>query len=568
DPRAGITLPYLQVYLDMLYRDKYKKQYGTVEQTAFPKIDISKSDIESIGKIDNVLERFLDDQTKELRGQLTQKFKNVNPNVIQQVLDIFVSEEGTKRPVAYKQSGNDIVLTDDTASPLKEVPAPLLTEILTSLQSDRILRRSDENFELAHDSLALVIDGKRSESQRQLQNVRKRLLNAYEEYQKTGAFLNQKQLASFEEYLPHLGLSKEISLFMDKCEEEVVRKNAEEKDRLQAENRITQQKKLARTRGIWLSIACILAAIAVFMAYQSRKKAIELEIKSAALQVEKEKSNHQLDSIANILIQVDQQFGMMDSIVKGELPYSDLVKSVITLKSLVRNDTMKASEMAAQYISVIRILTSANIEQGAEKAKEDSIFNTSHVNLVLLLNTPQPKEYIQVKWMKANGNVIGDPYYLNVKSDSSQTWVTATTTIKDTGEYRVAIFNSIGVEVGRHYFRIKAAAVNEVSMTETSKFITMASGSIESPGQETNSFKKGQMIHYWFRINSPKGGDILLVKLMGPDNKKVWEDKFTTAVNTDKGFRGHSFHGAKASGKFYIKIVNAKGDELAGHEIT
>ena len=116
--------------------------------------------------------------------------------MIQQVLDVFVSEEGTKRPVTYTSSGNDIVLAEDAASTLKEVPAEMLTDILNTLHSDRILRRSNDNFELAHDSLALVIDGRRSQSQKQLQHIRKRLVNAFEEYQKTGAFLNQKQLAA------------------------------------------------------------------------------------------------------------------------------------------------------------------------------------------------------------------------------------------------------------------------------------------------------------------------------------------------------------------------------------
>lgn len=252
DPRTGITLPYLQVYLDMLYRDKYRKQYGQTETEGYPKLDITKSDISGIGKIDNVLERFLEDQTRELRVQLVQKYKVVKSNVIQQVLDVFVSEEGTKRPVTYTSSGNDIVLAEDAASTLKEVPAEMLTDILNTLHSDRILRRSNDNFELAHDSLALVIDGRRSQSQKQLQHIRKRLVNAFEEYQKTGAFLNQKQLAAFDEFKAQLGLSPEMEKFLDKCEDEVIRQASEDRDRLQQESRMAQQKNLARTRGILL----------------------------------------------------------------------------------------------------------------------------------------------------------------------------------------------------------------------------------------------------------------------------------------------------------------------------
>jgi hypothetical protein len=314
DPRTGITLPYLQVYLDMLYRDKYRKQYGQTETEAYPKLDITKSDIAGIGRIDNVLERFLEDQTRELRVQLVQKYKSVKPNVIQNVLDVFVSEEGTKRPVAYKQSGEDIILAEEASATLKDIPPAMLTEILNTLHQDRILRRGDENFELAHDSLALVIDGRRSQSQKQLQNIRKRLANAYEEFQKTGAFLNQKQLAAFDEFRPQLGLSAEMEKFLDKCEEEVIRQASEEKDRLQQESRMAQQKKLARTRGILLSMAVGLAALAGFMWFKANAAKGVIQEKVELLDKERSsldslytRSLIAQDSINNVTAQVGQQ---------------------------------------------------------------------------------------------------------------------------------------------------------------------------------------------------------------------------------------------------------------------
>jgi hypothetical protein len=568
DPRSGITLPYLQVYLDMLYRDKYRKQYGQSEAEGYPKMDITKTDIQSIGRIDNVLERFLEDQTRELRVQLVQKYKTVKPTIIQDVLDVFVSEEGTKRPVTYKQSGNDIILAEDAAATLKDIPLPMLTEILNTLQNDRILRRSDDSFELAHDSLALVIDGRRSQSQKQLQNIRKRLINAHEEYQKTGAFLNQKQLAAFDDFRTQLGLSPEMEKFLDKCEEEVVRQAAEDKDRLQQETRMAQQKKLARTRGVLLTVALALAALAGFMAFQSMSKANELQIMSDNLAIETAKTKYQNDSITNIILQVDQQFGRMDSILSGKLPQSELVKSLITLKSLVRHDTIDKVEMAAQYISIIRLFTTTNIDKGPDQAIEDSVFTSTRVHLSLHLSTPQEKEFIQVKWLTADGNIIGEPTYKEIEAGTDKTkWTSLSTTVRTPGKYRVEVYNSQGIDIGRTTFRIVQGAADEVSMTEDSDFRTMASGTLDAPGKMKTNFKVGDKLYFYVRINSPKSEKIF-VQLLEVGGKEIWKLPFTTAVNTAKGSRILSWRGANKAGKFTIRLLNSKGDEMASHEIT
>lgn len=571
DPRTGITLPYLQVYLDMLYRDKYRKQYGQAEAEGYPKLDITKSDIAGIGRIDNVLERFLEDQIRELRVELVQKYKTVKPNVIQQVLDVFVSEEGTKRPVAYKQSGNDISLAEDVAATLKDVPAPMLTDILNTLQADRILRRSDENFELAHDSLALVIDSRRSQSQKQLQNIRKRLINAYEEFQKTGAFLNQKQLAAFDEFRPQLGLSPDMEKFLDKCEEEVIRQASEEKDRLQQESRMAQQKKLARTRGILLTMAVGLAALAAFMWFQSETKADALEDMTLNLQKETAKTLHQNDSIANIILQVDQQLGRMESIMSGKLPQGELVKSLITLKSLVRNDTIDKTAMAAKYISVISMFTTSKLNVNPEKSSPDTVFQFKHINLVLHLKTPQPKEFIQVKLLTADGIILGEPTYKEVESGPDGTqWTSVGLTTKKPGKYRLEIYNSQGIEIGRSIFRISETATDEISMTENSDFRTMASGTLDSPGREQTTFKVNQMVYYYFRINSPKSGDVISVILVDENNNNVrgWNDKYTTARNEAKGFRGFNYHGIHKAGNYTLFLMNGDGDVMDEKKIT
>lgn len=567
DPRAGITLPYLQVYLDMMYRDKYRQQYGQEEATGYPKIDITRTEVESMGRIDNVLERFLEDQIKELNRDLKQKFSTINPNTVQSVLDVFVSEEGTKRPLHFKQADDNLILTDDVASSVRDVAPAVLTYILTKFQQDRILRRGDEYLELAHDSLALIVDGRRSESQRQLQNIRRRLMNAYDEFQKTGAYLNQKQLASFEEFIPQLGLSKDLEKFLQQCSVEIARKASEEKDKMQQEAKMAQQKRLMRTRGIWLTIASSLAGLAAFMWYQSNTKANQLEIKSTELAAETSRTSRQRDSIANIIIQVDQQFGRMDSIITGNLPQSELVKSVITLKSLVRNDTIDAEEMKAGYISVIDMYPTMMLHKPLNLSIEDTVFQTSKIFLVAHLNTPQPKEYIQIKLMKS-GKIIGEPVYLEVAAEADQTaWVSTGTTLADTGHYQVALFNSLGVEVGRRSFEKIKGIETGVSMTEKSEFRTMKGGTLESPGASANKFKVGESIYYYFQINSPKANERLEVRLLNDRGDVVWLKEHFTAQNTDRGSRGFNYRTARAAGTYHIQLINSQGEELAGHDI-
>jgi hypothetical protein len=447
----------------------------------------------------------------------------------------------------------------------------MLTEILNALQGDRILRRNDENFELAHDSLALVIDGRRSQSQKQIQNVRKRLINAYEEYQKTGAFLNQKQLAVFDDFRAQLGLSSEMEKFLDKCEEEIIREASLEKDRLQQETRMAQQKKLARTRGILLTMAVGLAALAAFMWFRSKTKADALGIMTINLQNETAKTLHQNDSIANIILQVDQQLGRMESIMSGKLPQSELVKSLITLKSLVRNDTIDKDEMATRYISVIDMFTTGKLNVEPEKSPTDSVLQSTRVHLVLHLKTPQPQEFIQVKLLSTDGKILGEPMYKEIQAGQDQTqWTNVSTTIKKPGKYRAEVYNSQGIEIGRTLFRIAENAADEISMTENSDFRTMATGTLENPGKEKTTFKVGQMVRYYFRINSPKSGDVISVILVDENNNNVrgWNDKYTTARNEAKGFRGFNFHGVHKAGTYTLYLMNGDGDVLDAKKIT
>ncbi|MCB9291560.1 MAG: SUMF1/EgtB/PvdO family nonheme iron enzyme [Lewinellaceae bacterium] len=247
--KSGIQLPYLQVYLDQLYREDYERTYGDKEtgragdgesgggppsspslplsSSPHPPLEFTRQEIQSFGTMAEVFPRFLEGQ----KGAITQKLKEKYPaaaieeHTIRDVLDVFVTEEGTKRPIPFEREGEHFVLPERL---LEKFPLanPLLSDCLKALEQSRILRVREGSYELAHDSLAALIDEQRTDEQRQLNEVKVRLAGSFLEWQRTGEFLSRKQLLSIEPFLerlqmePHLeGFVRESYAFNDAIEE-------------------------------------------------------------------------------------------------------------------------------------------------------------------------------------------------------------------------------------------------------------------------------------------------------------------------------------------------------------
>ncbi len=568
DSKSGITLPYLQVYLDMLYRDVHQKKFGKKESEDYPHLDITKQDIDSLGRIDNVLERFLEDQTKTLQKTLEEKYGDVNSKFIQTVLNVFVTDEGTKNPVSYVMDGEHIVLSNEAATFLNNIPAEMLTDMINILHSDRILRKDSKNIELAHDSLALVIHNRKSESDRLLQNIRKRLLNAHEEYKKTGAFLNTKQLAAFEQYRPQMALSPELEKFLDDCEQEIVRQQSEKQERALEESKMAQQKKLMRVRiALFSVIGLIGIGATLWIAMLSKQKTKEVTEQNDKLTIEKALTEAKADSIKQIIDLVDQQIGKLDSTLSGDLPKFQLPKHLIALKSLVRSNKLTPTEMASTYISVKEIRALDSHEDGHDHEDVVPILHSKRVFLALNLKTPQKKEFIQINWMAGDSGAIINSSYLEVTAikDSVTQWVGLNNDFKEVGKYTAEILNSQGVKVGRKTFVIADVPVNQsgAGFTEFSDFRTMKSGTLDVPGRFVTNFTVGDKLYYWLRINSPTE-ERITVELQDDNGIVVWKDNYTTEVNTDQGSRKISWHGTPKAGAYYIRLLNKRGFELAG----
>lgn len=73
--RSGISLPYLQVYLDLFYREDFARTYpGESTNGKLPPLEFTTKEIEDFGNIENVLNKFLTQQINDLKATLiTQK---------------------------------------------------------------------------------------------------------------------------------------------------------------------------------------------------------------------------------------------------------------------------------------------------------------------------------------------------------------------------------------------------------------------------------------------------------------------------------------------------------------
>jgi hypothetical protein len=212
----GIHLPFLQVYLDRLYFEKYQQQGVSARQEARPALQFTRKDITRFGKIENVLKKFLEDRKVELEQELNKQFGTRYTHVTGDILDAFVTEEGTKRPVFFSRTedGKEIRVAEAWRKFFPSVPDAYLSASFELLKQSRILRISEDTIELGHDSLAPLIAELLTDEQRQRKEIKRRILMNYEEFQDTKQYLSAEQLALYEAFLPRLELAEEVKSFI------------------------------------------------------------------------------------------------------------------------------------------------------------------------------------------------------------------------------------------------------------------------------------------------------------------------------------------------------------------
>ena len=259
-PKNPFQLPYLQVYLDRLWRTVRTSQLAY--ETAPVVFDSAL--VRGVGKIEDVLTQFVDDQVGEISGQ----FSDEERPAVKGLLEALVTYEGTRRECSVAT-----LATETGYSPA------LIRQIGTALEASRILQCDDWVYELAHDSLAKVIDKGRSTEQRQINDILKRLNEAWQEY--VG---NNK---ANDLLLPGRRLA-EIQLYETALRTELDRTNADaeaiwqfvtdssaflEKERQAELDEQRKKNNRLRLTIAGVSVLLVLAVIAMIFAFQQQKVA-------------------------------------------------------------------------------------------------------------------------------------------------------------------------------------------------------------------------------------------------------------------------------------------------------
>ena len=198
DPRSGVQLTYLQVYLDKLYREA-RKQSATVSQ-------FSNRLVEDTGRLDDVMADFLEEQRGEIEAALQADGFELPEEALQILLEQFITPEGTKQPMAKTALQRN--LSFDT---------PLIDAALGQLEARRILRNTEEDvFELSHDALAGHIAQQRSPERLWLQEIVQLIKTRYAAYQQTGDLLTANELKRITPFRDRLSLTLEEREFLKK----------------------------------------------------------------------------------------------------------------------------------------------------------------------------------------------------------------------------------------------------------------------------------------------------------------------------------------------------------------
>ncbi len=190
----NVKLPYLQVFMDRLYRTATGLETARSREVTF---DLPL--VQGMGTISDVLREFLEQQSRQTYQKLQPQYPNLPPDIVWRLLSPFATVDGTKVPLHADELTQNPALVPGSDFRLSD---QLVKEIISELEARRILRyRSEENvYEVAHDTLALQIAEKRSEEETAFLKAERLVTEGYTTYQDTSAYLSSEQLAFIRPY--------------------------------------------------------------------------------------------------------------------------------------------------------------------------------------------------------------------------------------------------------------------------------------------------------------------------------------------------------------------------------
>ena len=363
--KSGIELPYLQVYLDLLYKEDYQRTYpGQYRGNDFPPLQFTQAEIADFGLIEDVLEKFLLQQEKQLQEQLNARHTDLPQNTVWLVLDVFVTEEGTKQPVRFQRASDakEIEVEEKVKAFVPNLSSKALSDCLEALEDSRLLRFFDDTIELAHDKLAALIHEQRSEDQRNLIRARARFKFAREEHLLSGAYLNRNQLEDLEQYLSQLGSEPGIQSFVEANRQHLHELDAAEEERRQHELKLTQEKletqrRAARRQRVFLALMSLLLLVAIWQSWKALDNLSLAILREGEANEAKQEAENNLklalaaqkaDSLK--AIQLEDALGLADSSRQQALEREKEAKRAKQVSEDALNNLKQASEQTVKLL--------------------------------------------------------------------------------------------------------------------------------------------------------------------------------------------------------------------------
>lgn len=213
--QPDLTLSYLQVYMDRLWRDDFARTYpeGYTGEQDYPPLEFTSAEIESLGNIRKVILHFLIERTGVIQEGINEKFPSAGKDTVKSIIDAFVSAQGLELSIGYTEASEAFQLPATAPRYLRELPPDLFSIVVRKLEANRIIRLNGYSMELSNNLLAELIYYGRPRERKRRDEIERIIIGQYEAFPATRQYLTDRQVRIYEAFLPQLNLEEKHLAF-------------------------------------------------------------------------------------------------------------------------------------------------------------------------------------------------------------------------------------------------------------------------------------------------------------------------------------------------------------------
>lgn len=297
--RGEIELTELQIYLDRLYRKDLSRKQKDGAKRDYVLLDEALVDKEELS---DVLSDFLDEQLAKINTAT--RIKNTNYSLTLAILFKFVSSEGTKTNLSFKELLKAFSTSTQTFSTpkIQKCLSQLLAPEVKLLNRLNFVTTEEERYEIMHDRMAECIAKRFSEKEAKYREANAALESRFKRFQ-------EFQLGSGPEKLPEF-LSKGDLILIDEAVN-VKNISAEKQDFVQRSKKFhaAEERKKARRRTILMGTAVLVSFVLFLAAFNTYEVYKNNQIRQFVIRAKfKEKENPiQANAILDSALALDPQ---------------------------------------------------------------------------------------------------------------------------------------------------------------------------------------------------------------------------------------------------------------------